>query len=469
MLVKNFMRKIKLYKNFTLTLIFTVFLAVGFFGIYGTSLAYPPCNDPEGPICFGICKSDGCNPWPPPPEKLPDPFRLKAPEPLQFHEYFLNFYDDNLNIAHPWSQVGEMNTGTSGVSFNSLVNRLVDFGFYTDSAGVPLATSYNTKIVSVVADLQKALGFGQNASGVFTTATRDSFKAFVLDLLAANFNSGDNVVKFDIVWADGRVSLFNVAQRFSTPSTAFLNIPAPSTIPTFIRKDIDGKVYKWDRSTKKWNLVTTAFPISSTIVPTSVIPKGNFTSFASSLSTIGNQINGNFSTNRTVSTGFNNVTIVPSILKFLYRIGASSYNPISTATTFGSTSTDATKSFQASVGIVPTGIFDNNTAVAARTISDQINSAYNSPSLPANINNSFVVYPGNDSVFGFDIATSRFSKFINKIGIVAPPPGGTNQKQSCGEAPGGACWCVKATASWVNGEIVVTYVWTQGTANDCVL
>lgn len=204
---------------------------------------------------------------------------LTSPDPSQFQKSFTRFSDNNLNIAHPWATAPEMNLGASGKAFDYLLPSLIDYGFYKDfTAEFP--TSYDSKMASAVTDLQKALGLGRGnsaitntaASGIFTIATRDHFKKFILDLLAAYRTAGKRIEKFDIVWADGRVSLFTEDLGFSIPSTAFYNIPTPSSIPTFIRKDTDRKVYEWDSVTKKWNLSIFEFPTpKSTSTPTRML------------------------------------------------------------------------------------------------------------------------------------------------------------------------------------------------------
>lgn len=194
--------------------------------------------------------------------------RIKAPDPLQFHQSLTLFYDNNLNIAHPWATAPEMNSGGSGEAFDYLLLRLIDYGFYKDFT-VDFPTSYDSKIASAVTDLRKALGLGRRSSATttttaFTIATRNDFIKFIHNLLAASWTAGEKTEKFDIVWADGRVSLFTVDLRFSIPSTAFNNIPTPSNTPTFIRKDTDRKVYQWDSVPKKWNLTPVEFPTPKT-------------------------------------------------------------------------------------------------------------------------------------------------------------------------------------------------------------
>lgn len=324
-------------------------------------------------------------------------------------ETIKNFYDSYYTSVNPWWNgiMSSLTNGYTGREVSSLSIILEGFGFAlpivkSDTGVIVIDSSYSSLTGQAVSELQKA--FKLLVTGNFDLLIKQDFENFYADVSSSFFATPiQDMTKFAIIYPGGVTSFFN-GSKFDKPSSIVNSFAV--TEPTFMMQDSKGKNYFYKND--KWNLTTTVFPTPKAPTTTGVPIKGNLVSVSSVLSTIGSQITSNFATARTVSSGSTNATVVPSILNFLYSTGFSTYKPISTATTFGDVSTNATKAFQNAVGMSPTGIFDNSVASAAKNLNDQIISAINSTSLPPNVDGFFVAYP-NSFVSKFDPSTGAFS------------------------------------------------------------
>lgn len=312
--------------------------------------------------------------------------RVQYPNgPQSLSDLMTIFYDENLNIAHPWMQTGDMTTGASGVAFDYLVQRLIDYGFITsdqfaefDSSGAP--KTYNSLVTLAVTDLQKALRLNKT-NGVFNVATRDAFGKFILDLLAADYSSGEKISNFAIIWPDGRLQTFNSDQRiaFSVSTITYDSVPAPSSVPIFIRKDTDGKVYQWNSSTKKWDLSIYVFSSDTSGSADTISIKNLLSSFSVELS----DIVSSFSPSSSVRTSD------PS-LNILSKFG---FNDISVFEKFFGTTNDNT--------------FNTPDSTILTTFSQKFSTAISK--LPSNTQDIYIYSSSINSTIGFDPNTGVFS------------------------------------------------------------
>lgn len=353
------------------------------------------------------------------------------PITLTYSNVLLTFYDNSLNVAHSWATAPEMKTGSSGVAFDQLVSRLIDFNFitqatlYASPTGVPV--SYDATVTSAVTDLQKAFKITTKKFGTFSVATRDAFSKFILDLLAADFAAGDKVQKFLTVYPDGRISWFDPASIFTpliSPSTKM----TPATVPVFFRQDTDGKVYTWDSQAKKWVSSTTILPVSP-IAPSTTTPsvpiKGSLSIFSTRLSDVVNEVVSSFSTNTNLrvmnGTPSNIVAGIADTLRFL---GFTDYVATSADTNLGPTLTGATKALDAFFGLSADDIFDSVETNTISNFNSKFTTAINT--LPVNANRFVIQSGATNQVSSFNSADGRFSAPRN----IAPPSGSSARSVS---------------------------------------